>query len=58
VAEGSATDGDTVEVLVNFTDGPVEVTPGGTVLLASDDPSPEARFTGVLGPDRAVVLRR
>ena len=47
-------------VLVNFTGDPIDVASlalaGATTLLASDDPSPTEGFSGLLGPDQAVVL--
>jgi len=53
--------GDTCTVLVNFSGGDVDVTAlgrvGAEVLLASDDPAPAGGWSGVLGPDQAVVLR-
>ena len=52
---------DACTVLVNFSGVVVDVTAlghvGAEVLLASDDPSPTGGWSGVLGPDRAVVLR-
>jgi hypothetical protein len=52
--------GDACTVLVNFTGGEVDATAvggiGAPVLLASDDPSPTLAWSGVLGPDQAVVL--
>jgi alpha-glucosidase len=57
-----ASDGDTVDVLVNFTGTSVELGDpsgvGAEVVLASDDPGPSGGFTGALGPDQAVVIRR
>jgi alpha-glucosidase len=53
-------DGATCTVLVNFTGDSVDVVSlglgGVAVLLASDDPAPPGGFSGVLGPDQAVVL--
>jgi len=53
-------DGEECTVLVNFTGDPVAVTTvapeGATVLVASDDAAPTGGFSGVLGPDQAVVL--
>ena len=53
--------GDACTVVVNFTDREVDVTAlgaiGAEVLLASDDPTPTAGWSGSLGPDRAVVVR-
>jgi alpha-glucosidase len=55
-------DGDAVDVLVNFTGEAVDLADpsavGPNVVLASDDPAPSGGFTGVLGPDQAVVIRR
>jgi alpha-glucosidase len=56
-----AHDGDVVVVvLVNFGGEAVDVglpgLVGATVALASDDPTPRQVFTGVLGPDPAVVV--
>ena len=53
-------DGETCTVLVNFT-GDAVVVPtvelgGATVALASDAVAPDGAFSGVLGPDQAVVL--
>ncbi len=57
-----AHDGDPVEVAVNFSGVAVDLGDPGCIgaqlLLASDDPEPATGFTGVLGPDQAVVLRR
>ncbi len=57
-----AHDGDAVDVAVNFRGDSVDLGDpgcvGSAVLLASDDPAPVTGFTGVLGPDQAVVLRR
>ena len=55
------TDGDTCRRADQLPATPVAVAvPGAasapTSLLASDDPAPVRRFTGVLGPDQAVVL--
>jgi len=54
-------DGAAVEVLVNFTGTSVDLGDrslvGAEVVLASDDPEPSSGFTGVLGPDVAVVIR-
>lgn len=51
-----------VHVLVNFTGDAVDVEDatlvGATVVLASDEAEPTGGFTGVLGPDQALVLRR
>jgi len=48
-------------VLVNFTGTSVDLGDrslvGAEVVLASDDPEPSSGFTGVLGPDVAVVIR-
>ena len=53
---------DVVDVAVNFDGREVELADGSlvgaAVLLASDDAGPPGAFTGVLGPDQAVVLRR
>ena len=53
-------DGDACTVLINFSGEEVDVTglgpAGAPVLLASDDPAPAGRWSGSLGPDRAVVL--
>jgi len=55
-------DGDAVEVLVNFTGASVGLGDPGVVgaelVLASDHTGPSDGFTGVLGPDQAVVIRR
>ncbi len=55
-------DGVSCTVLINFTGAVVAMTSpalgGAEVLLASDDPAPADGFTGVLGPDQAVVLLR
>ena len=52
---------DSVDVLVNFGGDAVDLGPRGSigaeVLLVSDDPDPSGPFTGVLGPDQAVVVR-
>jgi alpha-glucosidase len=52
---------DSVDVLVNFGGDAVDLGPRGSigaeVLLVSDDPDPSGSFTGVLGPDQAVVVR-
>jgi alpha-glucosidase len=57
-----AFDGDTVDVLVNFTGTSVELGDpsgvGAEVVLASDHPGSSGGFTGALGPDQAVVIRR
>ncbi|HEX7442242.1 MAG TPA: DUF3459 domain-containing protein, partial [Acidimicrobiales bacterium] len=49
-------------VLVNFTGDviavPVPGLDGADMLLQSDDPDPVGGFSGVLGPDQAVVLAR
>ena len=54
--------GESVDVLINFSDDAVDVElPGsiGTeVLLASDDPVPSGPFTGALGSDQALIIRR
>ena len=55
-------DGDTVDVLVNFGGGAVDLgdpdSVGAHVVLSSDGPGPADGFTGVLAPDQAVVIRR
>ncbi len=55
-------DGVSCTVLINFTGDVVTMTSpavvGAEVLLASDDPAPAGGFSGVLGPDQAVVLSR
>ena len=52
---------DTVDVLVNFGGDAVDLgrrgSIGAEVLLESDDPEPSGPFSGVLGPDQAVVVR-
>ena len=49
-------------VLVNFTGDvvgmPMPGLDGAEVFLESDDPDPVGGFSGVLGPDQAVVLAR
>ncbi len=54
-------DGDACTVVVNFRGEEVDVAAlgklGTEVLLASDDPAPSDGWSGVVGPDRAVVLR-
>jgi alpha-glucosidase len=55
-------DDEVVDVLVNFDGTDVALDDdslvGAQVLLDSDDAQPSGAFTGVLGADRAVVLRR
>ena len=55
-----ALDGAWCTVLVNFTGDDVAIDghglAGSEVLLQSDDPAPADGFTGVLGPDQALVL--
>ncbi|MEI7859405.1 MAG: alpha-amylase family glycosyl hydrolase [Acidimicrobiales bacterium] len=52
---------DVVTVLVNFEDRPVDMAmaslAGAEVLLVSDDTASFGGFSGVLGPDQAVVVR-
>jgi len=52
---------DTVDVLINFGGDAVDLgrrgSIGAEVLLESDDPEPSGPFSGVLGPDQAVVVR-
>ena len=53
-------EGSACTVLVNFTGDPIDVTSlelgGATLLLTSDDPDPTEKFSGLLGPDQAVIL--
>jgi alpha-glucosidase len=55
-------DEDSAAVLVNFGGDAVDIglpeLNGSTVSLSSEDPVPGQVFTGVLGPDHAVVLRQ
>ena len=53
--------GDAITVLINFLGQPVEAdiasVVGAEVMLASDHTEALGRFSGLLGPDQAVVLR-